>query len=74
MSEGEPDQDRKPQKIGVYAEDALILLCIALLFWLGVLHRHEAWAQIVLGLVLVVMLVVFFIRMRRVHRAFKEGP
>ena len=55
----------------VYAEDALILLSVAALFVLAVFYRTTLWGQVGLGILLVVMIVVFMRRFRRVHRAFK---
>lgn len=58
------------KKTSIYIEDALIIVSIALLFWLGVLERNERWAQLLMGGVLLVMLTVFIRRIRRVHGAF----
>ncbi len=57
-------------KLGLYVEDALILLAVAALFVLGVFFRNTQWGQVGLGVVLVVMVIVFVRRLRRVHRAF----
>ncbi len=59
-------------KLGLYVEDAFILLAVAALFVLSVFFRHTQWGQIGLGVVLVVMVIVFVRRLRRVHRAFTE--
>lgn len=56
----------------LYVEDALILVSIGLLFWLGVVKRHQPVAQVLLGAVFIIMLVVFVRRIRRTYRAFKE--
>ena len=69
MSDGERKQKRTA---GIYVEDALILIAVAALFWLGVFHRTETWAQRALIGVLIVMGVVFVRRIRRVHRAFRH--
>jgi hypothetical protein len=42
------------------------------LFVLGVFFRGRWWGQAGLGVVLVVMVIVFVRRLRRVHRAFME--
>jgi len=55
----------------VYLEDGLILLSVAALFVLAVFYRAEPWGQGALVVVFLVMLVVFFLRLRRVHRAFR---
>lgn len=57
----------------IYVEDALIVLAVGALFVLGVFFRREWWGQVALGVVLLVMAVVFFFRLRRVHRAFTGG-
>ena len=72
VSEGDDTERHREQRRGIYVEDALILISIGLLFWLGVLERHETWAQIAMGVLLLVMLMVFVRRVRRVRRAFKE--
>jgi len=59
-----------PSKLGIYVEDALILLCLVPLFIRGVFFRDETWTRVGLWIVLAIMLVVFVIRFRRVHRAF----
>ncbi len=61
-----PSSDRK----SLYVEDVLIMLSLIPLFVLGVFYRDRTWAQAALGGVLVVMVVVFIIRLRRVHRSF----
>ena len=67
------DGERKQKRTaGIYVEDALILIAIAVLFWLTVFHRREAWAQTALIGVLIVMGVIFVRRVRRVHRAFRN--
>ena len=71
MSEGDGERKQK-RATGIYVEDALILVAIAVLFWLGVFHRRESWAQAALVAVLIVMGVVFVRRIRRVHRAFRQ--
>lgn len=58
-------------RAAIYVEDALILLSVAALFVLAVFCRTNLWGQVGLGVVLVVMIVVFIRRFRRVHRAFK---
>ena len=69
----EPGGDRPPGlKRAIIFEDVLILVSIALLFVLGVFYREALWGQIALGGVLVVMIVVFIARSRRMHKAFKE--
>jgi membrane protein implicated in regulation of membrane protease activity len=69
----EADGDKgKKLKRSILIEDVLILVSIGELFWLGVLKRTELWAQIAMGVVAVVMLVVLVRRLKRVHRAFKE--
>ena len=73
MSVQEPQEKRKASSVGIYIEDGLILVSIVLLFWVTVFHRHERAGQILLILLLVVMFVVFVWRIRRVHRAFKDG-
>ena len=79
MSRRDPDEQKVPKMV-IHVEDAVILISIGLLFWLGVLKRHEAWAQMALLGVLVVMAVVLVRRFRRVHRGFRrregsgEGP
>ncbi len=62
--------EKSTSKKQIYVEDALIILSIAALFVLGVFFRDELWGQVGLGVVLLVMVVVFFFRFRRVHRAF----
>jgi hypothetical protein len=54
----------------LYLEDILILVAIAALFVLTVFFRDKWWGQAGLVAVLVVMVVVCFFRLRRVHRAF----
>jgi membrane protein YdbS with pleckstrin-like domain len=61
---------RKRAKVGLYVEDAVILLAIVPLFVLTVFFRDTLWGQVGLGVVLVVMVIVFVRRLRRVHRAF----
>ena len=74
MSAGfEEDGKRTSPKAPLYAEDALILLCIAALFVLTVFFRDELWAQVGLGVLLVVMGVVCVRRFRRIRKAFKGG-
>jgi hypothetical protein len=68
QSEGE----QTGHSVVVYVEDGLIILSIGFLFWLGVFHRAEAWAQGVLVLVLIMMAVVFVARVRRVQRALRK--
>lgn len=68
----EQQDDEQQTRRNLYVEDALILVCIGLLFWLGVLRRHQPVAQILLGAVFIVMLVVFVRRIRRTYRAFKD--
>jgi len=63
---------RKVSRLVIYVEDGLILLSIALLFWLWVLHRREDWARIAMIPVLGMMLVVFVHRVSRVHRAMRN--
>jgi len=71
-----PDAEKKsrrkvPLRV-IIIEEILILASLGLLFVLGVFYRQEIWAQICLTGILVVMLLVFVIRSRRVQRAFKE--
>jgi L-asparagine transporter-like permease len=73
VSVQEPQEKRKASSVGIYIEDGLILVSIVLLFWITVFHRHERVGQILLIVLLVVMLVVFVWRIRRVHRAFRNG-
>jgi hypothetical protein len=72
---GNPHENggRRSSKVGLYVEDALILLAVAALFVLGVFFRGTLWGQGGLGVVLVVMIIVFIRRLRRVHRAFLNG-
>ena len=63
---------RNVSKLIIHVEDGLILLSIGLLFWLWVLHRREAWAQIAMLPVLGMMLIVFVHRVTRVHRAMRN--
>jgi Ca2+/Na+ antiporter len=63
---------RGPSKVGLYAEDAIILLTLVPLFVLTVFFRNTTWGQVGLGVVLVAVLVVFVRRLRRVHKAFTE--
>jgi len=58
-------------KAVVHVEDALILVSVGLLFWLGVLHRREAWAQIAMVPVLGMMVVVFVHRLGRLRRVMR---
>ena len=60
-----------PSRRRIAVEDMLILLSIGALFVLGVFFRTRMWAQVALGGVLVVMLALFVVRFRRLHRAFK---
>ena len=71
MPEADGDKGRELKRI-ILIEDVLILVAIGELFWLGVLKRTELWAQIAMGVVAVVMLVVLVRRLKRVHRAFRE--
>lgn len=64
------DRDAKPSRAGVHAEDAVILLSVVALFILGVFFRYYRWGQVALVGVAIVMVVVFWRRLRRVHRAF----
>ncbi len=61
---------RDGRRTQIYVEDALIVLAVGALFVLGVFFRGEWWGQVALGVVLLVMAIVFFFRLRRVHRAF----
>ena len=67
------DSTSDGRKRSVYIEDGLIIVSIALLFWLGVLERDQRWAQLLMGGVLVVMLTVLVRRLRRVHGAFTQS-
>ena len=63
---------RGPSKAGLYVEDAIILLALVPLFVLTVFFRNTLWGQAGLVVVLLVMVVVFVRRLRRVHRAFTQ--
>jgi hypothetical protein len=65
------DEQRGEDKSGLYLEDLLIFLAVGALFVLGVLFRDRSWSKPGLIGVLVVMVLVFISRFRRVHRAFK---
>lgn len=67
-----PEGSENKTKRSLHLEDVIILISVGLLFWLGVLRRHETVAQVLLVGVLIVMLVVFLRRIRRTYRAFKE--
>ncbi len=67
----EESDQRKRSKAVIYVEDALILLSIGLLFWLGVLNRRETWAQVAMIPVLGMLLIVLVRRVRRVHRVMR---
>ncbi len=69
MAGPSPPEDRTP-KSHIYLEDALILLGIVALFVLTVFFREETWGQVALVVLLLVMVVVFVRRLRRVHHAF----
>ncbi len=65
--------EQEPQRgsrAALYVEDVLILLAVAALFVLTVFFRHTWWGQAGLAVVLGAMLVVFYFRFRRVHKAF----
>lgn len=64
------DDGGSSSKAGLYLEDALIVLAVVALFVLTVFFRDRWWGQAGLGVVLVVMGVVLFFRLRRTHRAF----
>lgn len=65
------ESDEKAQgRVALYVEDVIILLSLVLLFVLAVFCRHTWWGQAGLLAVLLVMAVVLFLRLRRVHRAF----
>jgi len=74
VSGEEPEKDSRAKTPGVYIEDALILVSIGLLFWLVVFRRHETSAQIALGVILLVMVIVLVRRVRRLNRAFRDEP
>jgi hypothetical protein len=74
VSGEESQKDSRTRTPGVYIEDAVTLVSIGLLFWLGVFRRHETSGQIALGVVLLVMVIVLVRRVRRLHRAFREEP
>lgn len=65
-----PGSGRGSRRTQIYIEDALILLAVVALFVLAVFFRETLWGQVALGVVLLVMAVVFYFRLRRVHRAF----
>ena len=60
-----------PSRRRIILEDMLILVAIGALFVLGVFFRTRMWAQITLGVVLAVMLILFVVRVRRMYRAFR---
>ncbi len=66
----EEEQQEIRSKAALYFEDALIFLAVAALFVLTVFFRHRLWGQVALFGVLIVMVIVFIFRLRRVHRAF----
>jgi membrane protein implicated in regulation of membrane protease activity len=66
----EPEDHRGP-RAGIHGEDLLILLSVVALFILTVFYRDTSWGQGALVAVLILMVVVFWRRFRRVHRAFK---
>lgn len=66
------EEKHEEDRTAIYVEDGLILLSIGVLFALGVFYRQETWAQIVLGGVLLLMLVIFVRRYRRAKRAFQS--
>jgi len=69
-SDDKDDADGRAKR-ALYIEDAVILLALIPLFILGVFYRSTEWGQAGLWAVFAVMLVVFVIRLRRTHRAFK---
>jgi hypothetical protein len=71
VSSKERDNEQETRR-SLHLEDVMILVCIGLLFWLGVFRRREPEAQLLLGAVFIVMLVVFIRRVRRTYRAFKD--
>jgi hypothetical protein len=69
----EPDDEKRgDDKSGLYLEDILIFLSVGALFVLGVLFRNRSWSRPGLIAVLVLMVLVFISRFRRVHKAFKS--
>ena len=71
MPQHDPNR-QKARRTAIHVEDAFILISIGLLFWLGVLEKHERWAKIGLLGVLVVMAVVLMRRFRRFDRAVRK--
>ena len=70
MPENRPGKD-PPAKTLIHVEDGLILVSIGLLFWLGVLKRHQTWAQVAMIPVLAMMVVVLIHRLGRLRRAMQ---
>ena len=66
------DDEEIRQKAALHVEDVAILLSVGALFVLTVFFREEVWAQILLVGVFLLMVVVFILRFRRVHRAFQD--
>lgn len=64
------EEQESRSKTAIYVEDVLIILGVVALFVLAVFFRHQWWGQVGLVGVLIVMGIVFFFRLRRVHRAF----
>jgi len=64
-------EDDQAPRAGIHGEDLLILLSVAALFILTVFFRQTDWGQGALVGVFILMVVVFWRRFRRVHRAFK---
>ena len=61
----------QPSRRVVHTEDALIILCLVLL-WLPIIGFHGWWVKLVLGASLVTMIVVLVRRKRRVDALFDE--
>ncbi len=73
MNNADDQQNVNPRKRWpIYVENVLMILAIPVLFWLGGFRRSEMWAQIVLGGILFVMIVIFVRRTKRINRAVKE--
>ena len=72
MQSGPKDERGRSSRLALYVEDIVILLALIPLFILAVFFRRTWWGQAGLAVVLIVMGVVFFFRVRRVHRLSRD--